>query len=211
MLWKLCCAIGRALVPRERDLMRGLRSRSSYAAGTRARRHGQSIFRSRSLRWNHLVGVMEARGSISWHAIVEHALKLVRILRGGRGVKESGRGIYRRRIESPILLARDVRGVGEPSVHVVRFYQPIYLVSTREARTAMIGTRRRRAIIANWTWDDKTISITQPRKEPNGRWFSPGLRTRPVGMFRVCALGRRDTLSSGSADGKQSSPLKVQR
>lgn len=151
VLRELCRAIGSALVSREWDLMRSLRSRSGHAAGPWARRHGQTIFWPRSLRWNHLVGIMEARRGISWHAIVEHALKLIRILRGGRGVKESGRGIYRGRIESPILLARDVRGVGEPSVHVVRFYQPIYSVSTRATRATEIVIRRRRAIVANWT------------------------------------------------------------
>jgi hypothetical protein len=66
---------------------------------------------------------VEAWGGIPWHAI-EHALELVGVL-GSRRCVEEGRGVDSGWIESPIILARNGRGVGEPGIHVVRFYQPI--------------------------------------------------------------------------------------
>jgi hypothetical protein len=123
MLSELSCPICRALISRVWYLG-SLRSRPRHAAGTWPWRHRHAIFGSSSLGRNHLVRVVETRGSISWHAIVEHALELIRVLGRRRCVKE-GRWVYSGWIESPIVLARKGRGVGEPGIHVVRFYQPI--------------------------------------------------------------------------------------
>lgn len=71
-----------------------------------------------------MVRVGEPRGCISWDAIIEHALELVRI-GGGRGVEEGGRGVNGRLMKSAILMVWEARGVKRPGIHVVRFYQPI--------------------------------------------------------------------------------------
>jgi hypothetical protein len=106
--------------------VRSLGSRPRHAARCWPRRHGHAIFWSRSLRWNHLVWIVETWGSVPRYAIIEHALELGWIL-GGRGtMKESSRGIYSGWMEAAIILARN-RGVGKPGIHVERFCQPIYL------------------------------------------------------------------------------------
>lgn len=120
---ELWSAVWWSLVARERDLMRSLRSRCRHCARRLSGRHREAIFRSWSLGWNHLVGVMEARRDISRYAI-KHALELVRVLRGGRGVKE-GHGGIDGRVEGTIVMVRDIRGVGKPGIHVVWFAQPI--------------------------------------------------------------------------------------
>ena len=127
MLRKLRRPVCRALIAREWHL-RGLRSRPSHSTRTRSRRHGHAILWPWPLRRDHLVRVVEPRGSVPRHA-VEHALELARILRRRGCMEKGGRGVYGRWIKSPIILARKIRGVDGPGVHVVRFYQPICLWS----------------------------------------------------------------------------------
>lgn len=126
VLRELRITISRSLIT-WKWLVRGLGSRARHATRCWPWRHGHAIFWPCSLGWNHLIWIVEAWGSIPRHAIVEHALELGWIL-GSRGaMKESSRGIYSGWMEGAIILARNIRGVGKPGIHVERFCQPIYL------------------------------------------------------------------------------------
>lgn len=163
VLRKLRRAICRALITRKGHL-RGLRPRPGDTGGW-PRRHGHPIFWPRSLGWNHLVRVVESRRGVPGHAI-EHALELARILGCGRGMEEGGRRVNGRRIEGPIVLAREVGGVGEPGIHVVQFYQPIYDEKLVSHRTHLTGAPSSRGA--------KTIAISSPPSTGNGIGIAHG-------------------------------------
>jgi hypothetical protein len=133
VLRELRSAVGRSLIT-WKWLVGGLGSRPRHAAGCWPWRHGHAIFWPGSLGWNHLVWIVEAWRSVPRHTIIEHALELGWILGGGGAMKESCRGIYSGWMEGAIILARNIRGVGKPGIHVERFCQPIYLGWSQHAK-----------------------------------------------------------------------------